>query len=568
MSTDKNFSTADNNDPQPPVEKQSASNNPENSQQEPKYTQLYGLEGTDGKISLEEARKALKDRVQHLAPYEIAIIEQEMVVESEDECIKEDIQAMLEVFQDVLVTKDQELPENHPISCYRRENAKMKELLLSVEDLVQYPLIKNQWLELYEELLKFKIHLSRKQNQLYPVLEKKGFTRPTTTMWTLDDFIRDEIAECYNLLLEDREEEFIGKQAELVADVRDLMDKEENILYPTSLEMINEEEFRYMAEGDQEIGFAYISVQADKSGNSASASSSASASTAGAPLSGLSSAPGFAEELAGLLGKYGFNNKEEKLNVTTGQLTLEQINLIYQHMPVDLSYVDENELVCFYTDTKHRVFPRSKNVIGRDVKNCHPKASVHIVEEIIKKFRSGEQDKAEFWINKPDLFIYIIYYAVRDENGKFRGVLEMMQDCTHIRSLQGSQTLLTWEQQEKGESKETSEDEDKREGSETSEDVGNKESAGTLGNEGNRESIGSLTAGKLTEINEDTLLKDILEADPNVKTLLFRLSDRFKALNTPLARIMMPKATVKIMSERAEVDLDTLLRELREYFKI
>ena len=522
----------------------------------------------EGKISLEEARKALKDRVQHLAPYEIAIIEQEMVEETEDECIKEDIQAMLEVFQDVLVTKDQELPENHPISCYRRENAKMKELLLSVEDLVQYPVIKNQWLELYEELLKFKIHLSRKQNQLYPVLEKKGFTRPTTTMWTLDDFIRDEIAECYNLLLEDKEEEFIGKQAELVADVRDLMDKEENILYPTSLEMINEEEFRYMAEGDQEIGFAYISVQADKSGNSASASSSASASTAGAPLFGLSSAPGFAEELAGLLGKYGFNNKEEKLNVSTGQLTLEQINLIYQHMPVDLSYVDENELVCFYTDTKHRVFPRSKNVIGRDVKNCHPKASVHIVEEIIKKFRSGEQDKAEFWINKPDLFIYIIYYAVRDENGKFRGVLEMMQDCTHIRSLQGSQTLLTWEQQEKGESKETSEDEDKREGSETSEDVGNKESAGTLGNEGNRESTGSLTAGKLTEITEDTLLKDILEADPNVKTLLFRLSDRFKALNTPLARIMMPKATVKIMSERAEVDLDTLLRELREYFKL
>ena len=534
----------------------------------------------EGKISLEEARKALKDRVQHLAPYEIAIIEQEMVEETEDECIKEDIQAMLEVFQDVLVTKDQELPENHPISCYRRENAKMKELLLSVEDLVQYPVIKNQWLELYEELLKFKIHLSRKQNQLYPVLEKKGFTRPTTTMWTLDDFIRDEIAECYNLLLEDKEEEFIGKQAELVADVRDLMDKEENILYPTSLEMINEEEFRYMAEGDQEIGFAYISVQADKSGNSASASSSASASTAGAPLSGLSSAPGFAEELAGLLGKYGFNNKEEKLNVSTGQLTLEQINLIYQHMPVDLSYVDENELVCFYTDTKHRVFPRSKNVIGRDVKNCHPKASVHIVEEIIKKFRSGEQDKAEFWINKPDLFIYIIYYAVRDENGKFRGVLEMMQDCTHIRSLQGSQTLLTWEQQEKGESKETSEDEDKREGSETSdgedkregsetsEDVGNKESAGSLGNEGNRESTGSLTAGKLTEITEDTLLKDILEADPNVKTLLFRLSDRFKALNTPLARIMLPKATVKIMSERAEVDLNTLLRELREYFKL
>ena len=530
----------------------------------------------EGKLSLEEARKALKDRVQHLAPYEIAIIEQEMVEETEDECVKEDIQAMLEVFQDVLVTKEQSLPENHPISCYRRENTKMKELLLSVEDLVQYPVIKNQWLELYEELLKFKIHLSRKQNQLYPVLEKKGFTRPTTTMWTLDDFIRDEIAECYKLLLEDKEEEFIGKQAELVADVRDLMDKEENILYPTSLEMISDEEFRYMAEGDQEIGFAYITVDKDKTDIPKSSASSAASS----PLSGLSSAPGFAEELAGLLGKYGFNNKEEKLNVTTGQLTLEQINLIYQHMPVDLSYVDENELVCFYTDTKHRVFPRSKNVIGRDVKNCHPKASVHIVEEIIKKFRSGEQDKEEFWINKPDLFIYIVYFAVRDENGKFRGVLEMMQDCTHIRSLQGSQTLLTWEQQEKGEGARTAEGEGNgqsagtlkaegnRENIRASEAEGNKENAGTLKDKGNRESTGTLEAGKLTEITEDTMLKDILEADPNVKTLLFRLSDRFKALNTPLARIMMPKATVKIMSERAEVDLDTLLRELREYFKL
>ena len=518
----------------------------------------------EGKITLEEARKALKDRVQNLAPYEIAIIEQEMVAETEDECVKEDIQAMLEVFQDVLVTKEQSLPENHPISCYRRENAKMKEFLLSVEDLVQYPVIKNQWLELYEELLKFKIHLSRKQNQLYPVLEKKGFTRPTTTMWTLDDFIRDEIAECYNLLLEDKEEEFIGKQAELVADVRDLMDKEENILYPTSLEMISDEEFRYMAEGDQEIGFAYITVDKEKTDIPKSSASSAASS----PLSGLSSAPGFAEELAGLLGKYGFNKKEEKLNVTTGQLTLEQINLIYQHMPVDLSYVDENELVCFYTDTKHRVFPRSKNVIGRDVKNCHPKASVHIVEEIIKKFRSGEQDKAEFWINKPDLFIYIVYYAVRDENGKFRGVLEMMQDCTHIRSLQGSQTLLTWEQQEKEEGAGTSEGEDNGQSAGTLEAEGNKESTGTLEAEGNKESAGTLKDGKLTEINEDTLLKDILEADPNVKTLLFRLSDRFKALNTPLARIMMPKATVKIMSERAEVDLDTLLRELREYFKL
>ena len=120
------------------------------------------------------------------------------------------------------------------------------------------------------------------------------------------------------------------------------------------------------------------------------------------------------------------------MNVKQGILSLNQINLLFQHLPVDISYVDENELVAFYSDTKHRVFPRSKGVIGRDVKNCHPKNSVETVEEIIQKFRSGEKDRVEFWINKPEVFIYILYVAVRDESGKFKGVMEMMQDCTHI----------------------------------------------------------------------------------------------------------------------------------------
>lgn len=128
----------------------------------------------------------------------------------------------------------------------------------------------------------------------------------------------------------------------------------------------------------------------------------------------------------------------------TGKLTLSQVNLMLQNLPLDISFVDEHEIVKFYSDTDHRIFPRSKNVIGRDVKNCHPRASVHIVQEIVEKFRSGEEDEVDFWINKPGAFIYIYYKAVRDEDGTFRGVLEMMQDCTRIRSLEDSRTLLTW----------------------------------------------------------------------------------------------------------------------------
>ena len=240
--------------------------------------------------------------------------------------------------------------------------------------------------------------------------------------------IRDQIKESIVLLEKNDEESFIKLQKELVEYARDLIQKEEQILYPTSLALISPAEFEDMKSGDQEIGFAFFDVEHKTN----------EPKTNAAP-------DGFADELRELLSKYGYGaGPQQELDVTTGKLTLEQINLIFQHLPVDISYVDENELVKFYSDTNHRIFPRSKNVIGREVTNCHPRKSVHIVQEIVEKFRNGEQDKAEFWINKPGLFIYIIYIAVRDKNGRFRGILEMMQECNHIRSFEGSQTLLTW----------------------------------------------------------------------------------------------------------------------------
>ena len=132
----------------------------------------------------------------------------------------------------------------------------MRRLMLSIEDLVQYPIIKNQWLELYDQIAAFRTHLSRKQNQLYSILEQKGFDRPTTTMWLLDDFVRDEIRDAKKLIEEDKEEEFLAMQSTIVADVRDLLQKEESVLYPTALAMITPEEFEQMRSGDYEIGFA------------------------------------------------------------------------------------------------------------------------------------------------------------------------------------------------------------------------------------------------------------------------------------------------------------------------
>ena len=535
-----------------------------------------------GALPLDEARAILRERVKTLRPYEIALAEQELKTFEDDECRKEDIQQMMVLFQDVLDRSRPDLPEDHPITCYIRENDAMRGLLKQVEELAQYPVIKNQWLELYDELHKHRLHLSRKQNQLYSILERKGFDRPTTTMWLLDDFIRDEVRDARRLLEEGREEEFIAMQPVIVADILDLIEKEETVLYPTSLAMIRPDEFEEMKAGDREIGFAWIKVGA---GNRTEESKK--------PLPATEAA-GFASDLAALLGKYGFSGGStpgQLLEVATGQMTLEQINLVYKHMPVDFSYVDENEIVRFYTDTDHRVFPRSKNVIGRDVKNCHPRTSVHLVEEIIDKFRRGEQDEVDFWINKPGLFIYIYYVAVRDEEGRFRGILEMMQDCTRIRSLEGSRTLLSWDKSNKAASKHsdapysapatTPAPEAPSTSDKQAEDGSEYVSCSCMKGASHApkapeaphaeaststpavEASAPATAKTATEITGATRLKDLLEQHSWLKAKLPEINPAFKMLSTPLARIMIPKATVAMMSERSGMPLTELIAQLQ-----
>lgn len=491
-----------------------------------KYVLSIKEDYNSGRLSLEDARKALKERVQTLKPYEIALAEQELQEIEDDECRKEDIQGMLSLFEGLMDTSRPELPEDHPINRYYEENDHLRGLFQKVRELKTRKFIKNEWLGLYDEIKRWKIHLSRKQNQLYSILERKGFDRPTTTMWLLDNFVRDEITTAYELLVDDAEEQFLNMQDQLLFDVEDLMQKEETVLYPTSLAMISPKEFEEMKSGDYEIGFAYTEAPEHRE--------------AERPKAPQEAPSGFMQELGALLGKYGLSSggKDEVLDVATGKLTLEQINLIFRHMPVDLSYVDENDLVAFYSDTDHRVFPRSKNVIGRLVQNCHPRSSVHVVEEIIEKFRSGEEDSVDFWINKPGLFIYIHYVAVRDEKGRFRGVLEMMQNATHIRALEGSRTLLQW-----GSSSQP-------------EEVAEQPQEAEAPEEDEPSAVG--------EITPETKLKALLSHYPQLKEELVKINEKFSMLSTPLARLMLPKATIKTMAERSGMKLEELLKAIKE----
>ena len=503
----------------------------------------------DGKLSLEEGNRILKEKLGTCTPDEFAYAEQSLKGVYKDEEILEKMDELLDLFDGVLVRAENEYPENHPLWAYLEEINAVEKVALEADELLkQEKFIKNPWLGVFDSLAEWRTHLSRKQNQLYPMLEDHGFDRPTRIMWTFDDAVRDAISASYALLREDKYEEFLASVPETLAKLRDLNSKELEVLLPTSYKLLSDEEFVRMSKNDHEIGYAII--------NAPGLYVVPGINDSAAQLNGNNSAQGgavsneFLNDLAGLLSKYvgpvggAPVGKDAVLDVATGKLTLEQINLLFRHLPVDLSYVDENELVKFYSDTAHRIFPRSANVIGREVKNCHPAKSVHIVEEIVEKFRSGEQSQAEFWINKPGLFIYVIYTAVRDENGKFRGVLEMMQDCTHIRELEGSRTLLTWDK------------------TDFVGDGGKEKSLAQEAAEEVEEEPLTTDADGRFHIDAKTTLSNLIKHRPDIVDHLISLNPKFEKLKTPMVKVMAKVATIKMMAERGDFEVDDLISKI------
>lgn len=504
----------------------------------------------DGKLSLEEGNRILKEKLGTCTPDEFAYAEQSLKGVYKDEEILEKMDDLLELFDGVLVRAENEYPENHPLWVYLEEINAVEKVALEADELLkQEKFIKNPWLGVFDSLAEWRTHLSRKQNQLYPMLEDHGFDRPTRIMWTFDDAVRDAISASYALLREDKYEEFLASVPETLAKLRDLNSKELEVLLPTSYKLLSDEEFVRMSKNDHEIGYAIIQAPGlyvvPGINDSVAQLNGNNSAQGGAAVSNE-----FLNDLAGLLSKYvgpvggAPVGKDAVLDVATGKLTLEQINLLFRHLPVDLSYIDENELVKFYSDTPHRIFPRSANVIGREVKNCHPAKSVHIVEEIVEKFRSGEQTQAEFWINKPGLFIYVIYTAVRDENGKFRGVLEMMQDCTHIRELEGSRTLLTWDK------------------TDFVGDGGKEKSLAQEAAEEVEEEPLTTDADGRFHIDAKTTLSNLIKQCPEIVDHLISLNPKFEKLKTPMVKVMAKVATIKMMAERGDFEVDDLISKI------
>jgi DUF438 domain-containing protein len=318
----------------------------------------------------------------------------------------------------------------------------------------------------------------------------------------------------------DKDEAFLNAQPNVFYLVRDILQKENDVLYPTSLKLLSEDEFVEMRKSDDEIGYCLIENPPLFTGLPQKENIKVNVET-----------KNLINDLKEVLEKYGLSGsvaKDQELDVSIGKMTLEQINLVYKHMKVDLSYVDENDIVKFYTDTKHRVFPRSAGVIGRMVQNCHPRDSVASVMAIIEAFRSGTQNEAEFWLDRGDKFIYIVYNAVHDDEGNFKGVLEMMQDVTHIRSLTGSQRLLSW----------------------NNNDSGKEEKRASEAKPDNRYEIApEMTIGRL------------LEQYPFLKEFLISLSPNFDQLNNPAVfGVMKNVASLGTISQVGGFEVNNLIQ--------
>jgi DUF438 domain-containing protein len=302
------------------------------------------------------------------------------------------------------------------IGTLRQENEALIARLDQISSILQSDHTAGQRDLLYNlvaELKLFDCHYLKKENILFPYLEKKQERfNGVAIMWSLHDEARSSLSETLELLSSDAHDNSdetslhvaIGR---LFFAMHGLASKEELILFPAACESFSAAEFEDMLRQSFEYGFAYIEKIPDR--------------------------PPAANNFSGL-----------RFETDTGSLDMEQLVLLFSALPVDLTFVDETNRVRFFTRPKDRIFPRSPAVIGRDVKNCHPPESVHVVEEIVDSFRCGEQDQASFWIDIRERKILIQYFALRDEKGQYKGVLEVSQDITDIRALEGQRRILQW----------------------------------------------------------------------------------------------------------------------------
>ncbi len=374
---------------------------------------------------------------------DIARLEQAMVAEGLPEAeIKRLCSLHVDLFKGALDEAPAvSAPAGHPVRTYMDENAKAMEVadeIISQVDRMHRtpgdrtsPIDEMAWSfssryvkELLEDLAHIEVHYTRKENQLFPLLEENGIEAPPKVMWEVHDDIRG-LFKAARAAMENLAATAAALAARDAAEaVKDMVYKEEKVLFPMALESLTEAQWARVRHGEDEIGYAWVTP-----GDEWTPQAPHLADLAG---------------VADTAGRMRASGAAQLVQLDTGALAPNVLNQMLRSLPVDLSFVDANDQVAYYSDVPHRIFPRSAAVIGRNVRNCHPPKSVHMVEDILARFKAGERDTAEFWIELGGRFLHIRYFAVRDTDGSYLGCLEVSQDVTDIRALTGQRRLLEW----------------------------------------------------------------------------------------------------------------------------
>ncbi|MBQ4901501.1 DUF438 domain-containing protein [Paenibacillus sp. Marseille-P2973] len=386
--------------------------------------------------SVEEVKARFEEAVGDVTVSEISAMEHALM---EEEGIPvEEVQRLCSVhtaifkgsIEDIHRSSKPEEQPGHPVHTFKLENREIERLInFKLElhlDRFRKEDSEDIVLKLLEDLnllLDLDKHYSRKENLLFPYLEKYGIYGPTKVMWGVDDGIRMMIKEVKGKLAAyDGDKETLSIDLErIIQEVNAMIFKEENILLPMALEKLTEDEWVRIARESDQIGFCLTAPEQEWVPERV-------------PLPDLAAEE---EEGKGETPPQGF------VKFQTGILSVEQLEAVMNHLPVDLTFIDENDVVRYFSHGKERIFARTKAVIGRTVQNCHPPQSVHVVEELLADFKSGKKDAEDFWIPVKDKFVYIRYFAVRSEDGRYLGTLEFTQNIAPIRALEGQKRILS-----------------------------------------------------------------------------------------------------------------------------
>jgi len=387
-----------------------------------------------------EVKKEFHDLIQGADAAEVADLEQSLI---EGGMPVEEVQRLCEVHADVFKAglergeKAERMP-GHPVHTYLAENKEARKHArgLSFASLTGgVDSIKGA----VDAMRPIIVHFERKENQLFPFLERSGFTGPSKVMWGKHDEIRGVFRELDAALKAADIKTARKKARDLARRIRTMIFMEEKILFPNALKRLSDADWAAVRRGEDAIGFAWVKPGAEWDPALAApgyANFSAAVEAAAAKPASLD-----AGSAAGAPVPF---SPETVIPLSVGGLPLGVLDRILKSLPVDVSFVDAEDKVMYYSDSPHRVFPRSPGIIGRSVQNCHPPKSVDVVMKILDAFKKKEKDKAEFWIQMNGRFILISYKPIYDDAGTYLGTLEMSWDATDIRALEGQRRLLDW----------------------------------------------------------------------------------------------------------------------------